>query len=76
MLNWVFLKIEPFWYLTDSKKNYTNTKLNCLKFNSVLNEPKRVDYAVKQTNQPTNILLTIQRLRNQAKFILKRDYIP
>ena len=35
-------------------KNYTYTKLICLKFNSELNEPKTGWYAVKQKKQTTN----------------------
>ena len=34
-------------------KNYTYTKLNCLKFNSALNNPKKVDTPLNKTNQPT-----------------------
>ena len=37
------LEIGQFWLLTICKKKYTYTKLNCLKFNSALNDPKRVD---------------------------------
>ena len=29
--------------MSKTKKNYTDTKLNCLKFNSALNDPKMVD---------------------------------
>ena len=36
-------EIELFWHLTIWKKNYSYIKLNCLKFNSVLNDPKKVD---------------------------------
>ena len=37
-----------------ANKNYTYTKLNCLKFNSALNDAKRVDPPEKN-NQPTNL---------------------
>ena len=30
-------------------KNYTYTKLNCLKFNSALGDPKKVDTPYKKT---------------------------
>ena len=36
-------EIELIWHLTVCKQNYTATQLNCLKFNLVLNDPKRVD---------------------------------
>ena len=32
-------------------KNYTYTRLNCLKFNSALNDPK----TIQPTNQPKNL---------------------
>ena len=44
-LNGIYAKlfaVEPFWHLTVNK-NYSYTKLSCLKFNSALNDPKRVD---------------------------------
>ena len=28
--------------------------MNCFKINSALKDPERFDYAVKETNQPTN----------------------
>ena len=32
------------WYITVCKQNnYTDTRQNCLKFNTTLNDPKRVE---------------------------------
>ena len=45
MLNWIVWNrtvlnlTELLWYLTVSKQNYTYSKLNCLTFISVLNDP-------------------------------------
>ena len=45
---------ELFWHLTFCDQNYTNTKLNCLKIDLALNDPKRVDTPWNQPiNQPT-----------------------
>ena len=40
MLNWIVWNRTA---LTFVNKNYTYTKLNCLKFNLALNDPRRVD---------------------------------
>ena len=48
-LNWVDIETEQFeiemlWHLTGCEtKRYAYTKLNFLKFNSALNDPKRID---------------------------------
>ena len=48
-------EIELFWRLTVNK-SYTYTKLNCLKINSALNDPKSVALPYnKPTDQPTKI---------------------
>ena len=52
-------EIELFWHLTElfwdltlcKQKNYTNTKVNCLKFNSMLNDPKGL--VSRKTSQRT-----------------------
>ena len=54
-LNWIAWNRNVFdnWTVLTFKL-CAYTKLNCLKFNLVLNDPKKGWYSLKQNNQPTN----------------------
>ena len=60
MLNWIvwntaILTFKCFDIQLFINKNYTYTKLNCLKFNSALNDSKKSLYAVKLDKQPRHL---------------------
>ena len=57
-------KIELFWHLT-----YLFVKLNCLKFNSVLNDPKTTCKTKQPTNHPTTYKISFKLLQNKMYFL-------
>ena len=54
ILSWIVWNRTVLTFNCFLNKNYTYTNLNSLKFNLVLNGPKKGWYAVKLHNQPTN----------------------